>query len=129
VITDYKSGQPPRPRQVEEKLDQVLLYAGAVAVATGEQPRRARLLYLGSTIIEVDATPAAVERAVSRLRQTWEQLEAACTADEFPARPGPLCGWCPFLDRCPAGRRELHARAEAGWLLPAHAPGWRVLAA
>ena len=52
VITDYKSGQPPRPAQVEEKLDQVLLYAGAVAAATGEQPTRARLLYLGATIIE-----------------------------------------------------------------------------
>jgi putative RecB family exonuclease len=129
VITDYKSGQPPRAAQVEEKLDQVLLYAGAVAAATGEQPARARLLYLGATIIAVDASPAAVSCAVERLRHTWDRLEAAREADEFPARPGPLCGWCPFLDRCEQGRSELLARADAGWLLPASAPGLRVLAA
>jgi putative RecB family exonuclease len=129
VITDYKSGQPPRPAQVEEKLDQVLLYAGAVAAATGEQPARARLLYLGATIIEAEATPAAVGRAAGRLRDTWDTLEAAQRADEFPAQPGPLCGWCPFLDRCSAGRTELQARADAGWFLPATAPGVRVLAA
>ena len=118
VITDYKSGQPPRPAQVEEKLDQVLLYAGAVAAATGEQPGRARLLYLGATIIEVDATPAAVGRAVERLRDTWDTLEAARRADEFPARPGPLCGWCPFLDRCEQGRSGV-GRPSRGGLVPA----------
>ena len=42
VVTDYKSGRPPRAGHVAEKLDQVLLYAGAVAEVTGEQPGRAR---------------------------------------------------------------------------------------
>jgi putative RecB family exonuclease len=128
VVTDYKSGRPPAPHRADEKLDQVLLYAAAVAAATGERPVRARLLYLGAVVIEVDATPDAVERAVARLVATWQGVEQARRSDTFPARPGPLCGWCPFLQDCAEGRDELRARARAGWYLPAHAPGLAALA-
>jgi putative RecB family exonuclease len=122
VITDYKSGQPPAPGRVEEKLDQVLLYAAAVADSTGERPVRARLLYLGATVVEVEATPAALDRATSRLADTWEALQAAEARGAYPANAGPLCGWCPYLDHCQEGQAGLRTRAEAGWLLPAHAP-------
>jgi hypothetical protein len=73
-------------------------------------------------VVEVSSTPAALERATSRLAATWAALQQAEATDEYPARPGPLCGWCPYLDRCPDGQAGLRARAEAGWLLPAHAP-------
>jgi putative RecB family exonuclease len=127
IVTDYKSGRPPAPQRAGEKLDQVLLYAAAVAAATGERPVRARLLYLGAVVIEVDATADAVDRAVERLVTTWRAVEEAQAHDAFPARPGPLCGWCPYLADCPEGRDELRARARAGWYLPAHAPGLAAL--
>ena len=130
VITDYKSGQPPRPAQVEEKLDQVLLYAGAVAAATGEQPGRARLLYLGATIIEVDATPAAVGRAVERLRDTWDTLEVGSARRRVPGQARPALRLVPVP-------RPLPSRAAASCTpeprragtSPPPRPGLRVLAA
>lgn len=128
VITDYKSGRPPAPRFEEQKLDQVLLYAAAVAATSDLRPVRARLLYLGATVIEVAADGAELERAVGRLVDTWDALQAARATDTFEARTGPLCGWCPYLDRCEEGRAELVARAARGWVLPEGAPGLRLVA-
>lgn len=127
IVTDYKSGRPPLANRHGEKLDQVLLYAGAVAATTGCQPRRARLLYLGSTVIEADSTAARVEEAVGRLAGTWAALNEHHDADDFPPQPGPLCGWCPFAGDCPVGQTELRRRLATG-RLPAHAPAFRFVA-
>lgn len=127
VVSDYKSGRPPLLGRQNEKLDQVLLYAGAVAATTGCQPRRARLLYLGATVIEAESSPGRVEEAVGRLAGTWVQLNEHHDADDFPPRPGPLCGWCPFAGGCPVGQTELRQRLAAG-RLSAHAPALRFVA-
>lgn len=127
VVTDYKSGRPPRAGHVAEKLDQVLLYAGAVAQVTGEQPGRARLLYLGATEIGVDATPEAVGQAVARLSTTWGDIGTSCTTGTFAARPGVLCAWCPFLSTCAEGRADLDERVRSGWM-PVDAPAFRTAA-
>jgi putative RecB family exonuclease len=124
VVTDYKSGRPPRPGHVAEKLDQVLLYAGAVAATVGEQPARARLLYLGAAEFSIEATPTAVDQAVGRLANTWDLIGSSCQADAFAPKPGVLCGWCPFVDQCPEGRAEVDDRYQAGWL-PVDAPAVR----
>ncbi|MFN0091555.1 MAG: RecB family exonuclease [Acidimicrobiales bacterium] len=127
VVTDYKSGRPPHPNFAAPRLAQVLLYAAAVAAVTGEAPVRSRLVYLGATVISAAAEPDAVEGAVAGLAATWEALNRACAADQFPARPGPLCGWCPFAGECPEGRLEIRRRADAG-RLPAGAPGLSLVA-
>ncbi len=126
VVTDYKSGRPPAPRRVQEKLDQVLLYAAAVAAAGDEAPVRARLLYLGAQAIEVEATPDSVEAAVSRLRARWDDLTVCVGADDFPPRTGPLCAWCPYVGRCAEGRAEVVTRLDEGRVSP-EAPGPRLL--
>jgi putative RecB family exonuclease len=98
VVTDYKSGKAPPARYAPTRLAQVLLYAAAVRESTGEQPVRARLLYLGQKIID-------------SLGSTWSAIGESCETDTFEPRPGPLCGWCPFADRCPEGRAEIDRRA------------------
>jgi len=121
VVTDYKSGAPPRARYASDKLGQVLLYAAAIAAADGEAPVRVRLLYLGATVIEADADPDAVGGAVGELRATWDALVAAADRDDFPPRPGPLCGWCPHAASCPEGLADLADRWARG-VLRADAP-------
>jgi putative RecB family exonuclease len=123
VVTDYKSGRPPRPRYVEERLDQVLLYAAAAGTVHGRLPARARLVYLGSNEISVTADAGRVGAAVDRLATTWRALGDSCAADEFPASAGAHCAWCPFVAGCAEGRAELVRRAGAGWA-PAHAPAF-----
>lgn len=110
IVTDYKSGKAPSPRYRRGRLDQVLLYAAAVKEATGEMPVRARLLYLGQRPVGIDVNQAELDGVVEKLAGTWSAINTACSSDEFEPRTGPLCGWCPYVDRCPEGTNEVTKR-------------------
>ncbi len=127
VITDYKSGRAPRAAQTADKLDQVFLYAAAVGQTLDAAPVRVQLHYLGDQTIAAPVDPAATEAAVARLRTVWDGIAIAQQTDEFPTRTGPLCGWCPYVDRCEVGLaevRKIHARGR----LRADAPAMRYVA-
>ncbi len=121
VVSDYKSGALPGSRWRSDKIQQVMLYAAALHRHDGELPDRARLLYLGQRILDVGVTERRVEEAIEHLADVWGRIGTACEGDAFDPRPTVLCGWCPFVDRCPEGRKDLEQRLEAG-TLPPHAP-------
>ena len=110
IVTDYKSGKAPSPRYRRGRLDQVLLYAAAVKEATGEMPVHARLLYLGQRPVGIKVTQDELDGVVAKLSDTWTAINTACDTDEFEPRTGPLCGWCPYVDRCPEGTKEVAKR-------------------
>ena len=110
VVTDYKSGKAPSARFRRGRLDQVLLYAAAVEQATGEMPVHARLLYLGQRPVGIKVTREEIYSVVDKLAGTWAAINTACDTDEFEPRTGPLCGWCPYVDRCPEGTKEVAKR-------------------
>lgn len=112
VISDYKSGRAPTPRYAPSRLQQVLLYAAAIAEETGDRPVRAQLLYLGQRIVATAVTPVELGGAVDQLKSTWDAISDACDGDEFAARPGPLCAYCAYAERCPEGEAENRRRAE-----------------
>lgn len=126
VISDYKSGKAPSRRFAEERLNQVLLYAAAVEASTGNRPERARLLYLGQSIIEVESTADAIAEVSVGLADTWTQLVTDVDRNAFDASVGPLCAWCPFVDTCDEGQVEVRRRADAG-MVRFDAPGLAVL--
>lgn len=127
VISDYKSGRAPSARFAGERLTQVLLYAAAVHASTTQRPSKARLLYLGQTVIDVDVTDENLGEATDMLQQTWSSLSRDCARMTFDATTGPLCAWCPFLGECSEGMVEVQRRSEAG-MVRADAPGLQVLA-
>lgn len=127
VVSDYKSGTLPGVRWRSDKVQQVMLYAAALARTAGEQPDRARLLYLGQRILDVSVTDRRIEEAEEMLAGTWSDIGQSCAADEFTPKTSVLCGWCPFVDQCPEGRAELAARSDKG-TLPAHAPAAALVA-
>jgi putative RecB family exonuclease len=110
VVTDYKSGKAPSARFRRGRLDQVLLYAAAVEQATGEMPVHARLLYLGQRPVGIKVTREEIDSVVDKLAGTWAAINTACDTDKFEPRTGPLCGWCPYVDRCPEGTKEVAKR-------------------
>ena len=112
VVSDYKSGRAPSARYAPSRLQQVLLYAAAIAEDTGEAPVRAQLLYLGQRIVATAVTGDEISGAVGQLRSTWDAIADACSGDEFSARPGPLCDYCPYAERCPEGQAERRRRSE-----------------
>ena len=128
VVTDYKTGKPPRRDRRDEALAQVILYAAAVEADTGERPVRARLLFLGGNreIIETRVDDTLLATTTGNLTATWEALGADCADDTFEPSTGPLCGWCAYVATCDKGRSEVLHRAEAG-RLSADAPARQVL--
>jgi putative RecB family exonuclease len=112
VVTDYKSGKAPSARYRRDRLDQVLLYAAAVEADSGEMPVRARLLYLGQRTVGIDVTRKELDLVTEKLAATWADINTACDSDEFEPRTGPLCGWCPYIDRCPEGAKEAAKRDQ-----------------
>lgn len=128
VITDYKSGKPPRQDRRKEALAQVLLYTAAVEADTGERPVRARLLFLGGDreIVETRVDDEQLVATTGALTATWKALGTDCANDSFEPTPGPLCGWCPYVDRCEPGAKEVRRRAAANRLRD-DAPARRLL--
>ncbi len=112
VVTDYKSGKAPSHRYRRSRLEQVLLYAAAVEASTGEMPVRAQLLYLGQRTVSIDVNANEIDAVASKLAGTWSEIKTACSEDSFEPRPGPLCGWCPYVSMCPQGEAELAKRAD-----------------
>jgi putative RecB family exonuclease len=109
TVTDYKTGRKPPARFADERLDQVLLYAAALD-SVGERPAVARLLYLGAGDLAVDADDRRVGAAAAEFAATWSAIGEARDGGDFPPRPGPLCGWCPYRAECPEGRLEVERR-------------------
>jgi putative RecB family exonuclease len=128
VVTDYKTGRPPergKPWSAEREADRLLQpqwYAAALAELGGHRPVRARLLYFTAVDltgggfrtetrelgVAVDAASLAPARA--ELRRRWDAIQSALDAGSAPASPGPLCGWCPFVELCDEGAAECRRR-------------------
>ena len=116
IVVDYKTGKIPK--YGNDNFNQVLLYAAAVAGKTGEQPTRARLLYLGKETKETEVSVDLLEKAVSDLSGTWGKLKSNLDNNEFETITTPLCGWCSFIAKCPAGTEFIKKRASSGKLRP-----------
>ena len=118
VVVDYKTGKVRH-----ENLDQVLLYSAAVSEKTGEQPSKARLMYLGNReidpqIVETDVSEDLMTKAITDLSDTWNKLKNNLDSEEFETATGPLCGWCSFIENCPDGINYVRKRADSGRLKP-----------
>jgi len=101
VVTDYKTGRPRAPERAQA--DQAFtMYALLVQTRFKQAP--ARLIWdfveTGDRVVTARA-PEALDRA----RADVMQLVAQVRADEdYPASPGPLCGLCDYIERCPEGQ-------------------------
>jgi len=124
VVTDYKTGKPPRERHEQGRLAGVHFYAFLCQEVFGRRPSRIQLMYLSTgEIIEARPTAQSVQFLPKRTQAVWTAVERACAAGEFKPRSGPLCAWCSFKPWCPAfGGDPERAAAEApaafGHLVP-----------
>ena len=103
-IVDYKSGRAPGVGFEAAALFQLRFYALVLWRTTGRVPRRLQLLYLGGDAERVwycpdEADLRATERKVQAI---WDAVARATERAEWPATPGPVCGWCSYRALCPA---------------------------
>lgn len=128
VITDYKTGKPPSSgmpwseTERSEKMLQPIWYAAALKEMGEHAPSKARLMYFtvteneegkyipASEEISIDITDEALDEARQELAGRWKDIGKAFEKGEAPPKTGPLCAWCPFVDKCPEGTEEATRR-------------------
>ncbi len=103
VITDYKTGKAPPERYAMASFFALKIYALLIRRRTSETPKEVRLLYLqGPTLYRLPIEASMLDGMDKQLRALWSAINRALESEVFPPRPGPLCNWCSFMDRCPA---------------------------
>lgn len=128
VVSDYKTGKVPAPWFRESKHRQLNLYAAMIEQVDGERPSEGRLLFTTyGEALGVDITSETVYGAVEAVSEAWQGVGEAQASGLWEAKPGPLCGWCPFVGECDAGLAEVRERRAAG-KLKRSAPAWELAA-
>ncbi len=103
VITDYKTGKAPPERYAIPAFFALKIYALLIRKRLGQTPVRLKLMYLsGPTVYQIPVTDAQLDATHRKLEALWSAINRAIIANNFPARPGKLCGWCQYQNRCPA---------------------------
>ena len=114
VITDYKTGKAPPERYAIPAFFALKIYALLIRKRTGRTPVRLKLMYLnGPTVYEIPVTDPQLDATHRKLEALWSAINRAIINNEFPTRPGQLCGWCQYKDMCPAFADESEPAAAS----------------
>lgn len=114
-ITDYKTGVPSPPHFLDKKVRQVVLYASLVEATVGLPVTVGALHWTAEPRVdEFDISPDDIRATLRWFSSLWDELGHSVEHDDFPARPGPLCSWCPIVTACPEGRAMVLHRYDIG---------------
>ncbi|MFD0559895.1 putative RecB family exonuclease [Stackebrandtia endophytica] len=101
-VVDYKTGKAPKPAFEAQALFQLKFYALALWRTRGVIPKILRLLYLkDSQVIDYAPTESELRRLEKTVSALWQTISQAVATGNFPAKKGPLCGWCSHQALCP----------------------------
>jgi hypothetical protein len=108
VIVDYKTGRNV-PSDDDARVSRALAIYAAIAQRSLRRPVfQVELHHVPSGVIASHRhTPESLARQLGRVDAIGRDMtaaEAAARDEDFAARPGPLCGWCDYRDRCPEGQ-------------------------
>lgn len=106
-VVDLKTGKMKsayeRNLYGDDHGDQIRLYHDALNAYVGEKPLVGTINYtqFGESR-DVEFTEAAFAATRREFRKSWDTHNKVMEAGEFPTSVGPLCGWCPLVNSCPA---------------------------
>jgi len=130
-VSDYKNGKVPDAKYAAPKLRQLNFYAAMVEETRNETPKVGKLLFTAHKVImETEFTEDSVGAVLEDAENTWTSIHESFesgTPEAWPPSPGPLCGWCPVLERCPEGMGDATMRFKRG-RLKSTAPGYALVA-
>ena len=105
-ISDYKTGRIPTGRFLEKAFYAMQIYAYLYYKTHNVKPRALRLIYLKGTdysaVKTKEVTDTLLKRAESDINNVWQRIQTSAAKEDWPAKTGPLCNYCPFKPRCPA---------------------------
>jgi RecB family exonuclease len=122
VVVDYKTSRvAPTDDDARTSLP-LALYAAAVWKMFRRRTLRVELHHVPSgTVAAHEHTPESLARKVEQARSIARDARRADldfgekgeASELFPARPGPLCGWCDLRAHCPEGKAV--GPEKSGW--------------
>jgi RecB family exonuclease len=105
VVVDYKTGRRPVSQEAADADEALTIYAALVERRLGRPVTSMVLDYV------VAGEQVVTERPPEVLRKRFGEVLATAGRlrddREFTPRPGPWCGGCDLLGRCPEGQREI----------------------
>jgi putative RecB family exonuclease len=115
-IHDYKTGaRVPRQEQLDRDRQLALYQLGMAPRYGRSQPFRLVWHYLLSNQVRRSTRTAAELDALRH--ETMGLIDRIRAETDFAPRPGPLCRWCEYRDRCPA-QQGAHPTGPAGGPTP-----------
>jgi putative RecB family exonuclease len=108
VVVDYKTGRSAATQEAADADEALTIYAALAERRLGRPVRRLVLDYVVAGEQVVTERPPDVLR--ERLGEVLATAQRLRDDREFAPRPGPWCGGCDLLGRCPEGQREIAGR-------------------
>jgi len=103
IVSDYKTGKVPKPRYEGEKRFQIMVYVHLLEEELGAEAKYGELLYVKAGVRkQYDPDKRSRTNMKKKLVTTWEKVQLACEAEDFPTKPSVLCDWCAYKSFCPA---------------------------
>lgn len=107
---DHKSSNRiPDKRKIElygdDHGDQIRLYAAGLRQVQDEPVLEGRVYYTRHGKSQVVAvSEKRVAQTVGEFARAWDTHNEMVSEQMFPTKVGPLCGWCPLVNLCPAAQ-------------------------
>ena len=106
---DHKTGRMPDKYKIErygdDHGDQIRLYAAGLRKVTDQPVLQGRVYYTrhGKSRV-VAVSDKRVAQTVGEFSRAWDTHNEMVDQAVFPTQTGPLCGWCPLVNLCPAAQ-------------------------
>lgn len=102
-ISDYKTGKSPSARWVDDKFEQLRIYAALLNTTELFPVTTLELLYLRDAVKFTETvTPERIESSVSRVVRVKSEIDKRCVDGTFEPVKSRLCDWCSYKSICPA---------------------------
>jgi putative RecB family exonuclease len=122
TLVDYKTGKIPSKRDEKDRLRALMLYSQLwnQSNAIGAPATQVKLVYLRGTPkkripVEITAqvTAQGADFAARRLTAIGDAITECMETDDWRANTGPLCAYCPFINRCPEGTAWVGQKSQS----------------
>ncbi|UCE87819.1 MAG: PD-(D/E)XK nuclease family protein, partial [Deltaproteobacteria bacterium] len=102
-IHDYKtSARAPSQRQLDADRQLALYQIGVTRNGAADRDTEVRLVWHYLLPDRVRSSTRSAQQIEALRRDTVAAIDRIEAAQAFEARPGPLCSWCEYRERCPA---------------------------
>ena len=115
-IHDYKTSQRVPPQRALDEDRQLALYQLGLA-ARLEGASEVRLVWHYLAVDQLRVSRRSAEQLEVLRERTIGLIDSIQGEERFEPRPGPLCGWCEYRDRCPVFAPEAAQERSEGLAL------------